>query len=56
MNHYSSPSRQRGAYIPSTDKPLVGWRLALLGLFLGGAATAWVFWWLITSALDRFQP
>lgn len=33
--------------------PVISWKVALLGLFLGGAAVAWGAWWLITTVLDK---
>ena len=38
-------------------KPVVHWKLALVGLFCGGMATCWVLWhFVITPFMDKLQP
>jgi len=41
---------REGAY-----KPIVHWKLALVGLFCGGLLAAIGLWWLITTVLDRIE-
>lgn len=41
---------------PHYSRPFPRWKLALIGIFIGSAGAALGTWWLITQALDRFQP
>lgn len=43
-------------YRRENAKPVVSWKLALIGIFIGGCLAAIGAWWLITQALDRFTP